>query len=105
MSVPVRRRRQAQEELLHYVDRIADDNPDAAIRLIDAFESACAHFSNHPEMAPLHETDDPTLAEHRLRKWVLPEFPDYLIFYRFDGEVVEVLHLFHAKLDYERRLV
>lgn len=104
MSVPVRRRGPAEQELLAYIDRIAEENLEAALRLIDAFEAACAHFSNHPEIAPLHETEDPRLKDLGIRRWVLPEFPNYLVFYRFDGVVIEILHFMHAKLDHDRRL-
>ena len=104
MSVPVRRRRQAQDELLAYVDRIADDSPDAAIRFIEAFERLCANLSRHPEMAPTHQSDEPALRELQLRRVPVPEFTDYLVFYAFDGDSVDVLHVLHARLDLERRL-
>lgn len=83
MSVPVRRRRQAEDELLGYVDAIAEDNVDAAIRLIDAFEDACRLFAEHPEIAPFYETDNPALEAKGIRRWVLRGFSNYLVFYVF----------------------
>lgn len=104
MSVSVRRRRQAEQELLHHVDTIAEDNLYAALRLIDAFETACALLAEHPEIAPVYETDDAALQAKHIRKWVLPDFPNYLIFYIYNGDVVDVVHVLHAKVDQEKRL-
>ena len=104
MNVPVRRRRAAQDEFLAYVDRIADDDPDAAIRFIDAFERLCANLSRHPEMGRSYRSDEPTLRALNLRRASIPDFHDYLVFYAFDDDTVEVLHVLHARLDVERRL-
>lgn len=87
MSVPVRRRRTAHDELLACVDTIADASPDSAIRFIDAFERLCAHLSQHPEMAPLYQSEDPSLTGLRIRRRPIgKEFPNYVVFYAFDGE-------------------
>lgn len=69
---PVRRTARAEAELLAHVERIAGANLDAAdTRLVG------------------------------LRKWVLPRFPNYLLFYLFDGETVRLLHVFHAASGYD----
>ncbi len=102
MSVPVTRRRQATAELLHQVAEIEKDNPDAALRFLDAFERACAQLAEQPEMAPRYESENPRLAD--VRRWVIPDFPGYLIFYHYDGTQISILHLFSAKQDYDSRL-
>ncbi|MBY0279972.1 type II toxin-antitoxin system RelE/ParE family toxin [Candidatus Binatia bacterium] len=104
MIVPIRRRRQAQDELLAYVDRIADDDPDVAIRFIEAFERLCTTLARHPESGRTYEPADPALKRRRIRRAPIPGFPRYLVFYTFDGETVEILHVLHARLDHRRRL-
>ena len=102
MTVPVRRRAQANQELLEHVDRISDDNPAAALRFIDAFEKALAELSEHPEIGSPYEPDDPRLSG--IRKWVLPAFPNYLLFYRFEKGAVHLLHILRAERDQKRIL-
>lgn len=102
MTVPVRRRAEANQELLEHVDRIATDNPDAALRFIDAFEKALEELAEYPEMGSPYEPDDPRLAG--IRKWVLPAYPNYLLFYRFEGGAVHLLHILRAERDQKRIL-
>ena len=55
-------------------------------------------------MAPIHQSDEATLRDLRVRRLPVPEFPNYVLFYTFDGEAEDVLHVLHARLDHERRL-
>jgi plasmid stabilization system protein ParE len=98
-SHPVRRTPRAEAELLAHVERIAASNLDAALRFVDAVEAALALISELPEMGAPHETSETRL--RGIRKWVLPRFSNYVLFYRFDGEVVRLLHVFHGASDYE----
>lgn len=98
MTYPVRRRAQANQELLEHVDRIADGDPDAALRFIDAIESALTHLSAHPEMASIYDADDGRLVG--IRQWVLaPPFSKYLLFYRFEKGAVHLLHILRTERD------
>jgi plasmid stabilization system protein ParE len=96
---PVRRTARAEAELLAHVERIAGANLDAALRFADAVESALALIAEMPEMGAPQESADPRL--RGLRKWVLPRFPNYVLFYLFDGETVRLLHVFHAAREYD----
>ena len=98
MTYPVRRRAQANQELLEHVDRITADDPEAALRFIDVFEKALAHLSEHPEMAATYDADDERLVG--IRQWVLaPPFSRYLLFYRFEEGAVHLLHILRTERD------
>ncbi len=43
------------------------------------------------------ENDDIT----NIRKWTVKGFKKYLIFYRYDDEIIEILRVIHASRDYE----
>ena len=96
---PVHRRARAELELFAHVDRIAEENLDAALRFVDAVEEALSLISEHPELGAPYETRHPRL--QGLRKWVIPRFPNYLLFYLYDGAAVHLLHVFHARSDYD----
>jgi toxin ParE1/3/4 len=71
---------------------IAEDNPDAARRLIAAAESACEALASQPGMG--HEEGFRKRAG--IRSWRVGGFEKYLIFYRIDAGSVEILRLLHA---------
>lgn len=96
---PVRRRAKAELELFAHVEHIAEQDLDAALRLVDAVDEALSILSCHPELGAPYETENPRL--QGTRKWVLPRFPNYVLFYLFDGAVVHLLHIFHGAEDYD----
>jgi len=96
---PVRRTRRAELELPAHIERIAAANLAAGLRFADAVEAALVLISQMPEMGAPHETSEARL--RGIRKWVLPGFPNYVLFYRFDGEAVHLLHVFHAASEYD----
>ncbi len=99
MSYPVRRRAQAEAELLVHIAWIAERNPGAAIRFTDAIEDTFKVLSLQPEIGAPHPSRNPRL--RGLRKWVLPSFENYVLFYLFRGEHVDVLHVYRGERDYE----
>lgn len=96
---PIRRRAKAQVEILAHVEHIAESDLDAALRFVDAAEGALDHLSAHPEMGSPYQTENARLGS--IRKWVLPRFPNYVLFYHFNGDAVHLLHLFHGAQDYD----
>lgn len=74
---------------------IAMDNPEAADRVIQAFEASAALLAIQPE-----------LGQHKprlrgLRLWVVTEFPTYLMFYRVHEGKVEIVRVLHSARDVE----
>ena len=56
MSYPVRRRAQAEAELLAHIEWIAERNPSAALRFADAIERTFTTLSDQPEIGSPHLT-------------------------------------------------
>jgi len=100
VSHRVRRRLRAQESVERIAFAIAEHDPRAALRFVDAIESSLELLSEMPEAGVRFETDDPLL-RNRVRKWVVPEFRRYLIFYVFEAGVVHFLALIDGRSDYD----
>ena len=81
---------QDMEDIRNY---IAMDNPEAADRVVLAFEANAALLATEPELG-LHQ---PRL--RGLRLWVVTEFPNYLIFYRQREGRVEIVRVLHGARD------
>lgn len=87
----------AETELEAIVDYIAATNPERAMRLLSELRAACEGLSDMPERFQLV----PRYEEARIRRRV---HGDYLIFYRVAPEAVDILHILHGAMDYERLL-
>lgn len=69
---------------------ISLDNPEAADRVLQAFEENAALLAGQPELGQIK----PRL--RHLRLWVVTEFPNYLMFYREHKEQVEIVRVLHG---------
>ncbi len=76
---------------------IARDNPEAAERVIDAAYRVCAKLAEHPELGPARRF--PGDHPHGIGYFVIPDFPNYLIFYRTAAAGVEVIRVLHGMRD------
>lgn len=72
---------------------IAMDDPDAADRVVSAFEKQVALLANQPELGLLK----PKL--RGLRLWPVTDFPNYLIFYRQREGRIEIVRILHGARD------
>jgi toxin ParE1/3/4 len=72
---------------------IAMDNPEAADRVLQAFEASAALLATQPGLGQLK----PSL--RGLRLWVITDFPSYLMFYRQRGGQVEIVRVLHGARD------
>jgi len=97
---PVRRRLAAQESLERIVIQIAEHDLEAAYRFVDAVEASLALLSEMPEVGPHYETENAALAG-RIRKWVIPRYRRYLLFYIFEKNVVHLIDVVDGKTDYD----
>ena len=95
----VRRRLAAQESLEEIVLGIAEHDLDAAYRLVDAVEASLDLLSEMPEAGPRYETENPALSG-RVRKWVIPRYRRYLLFYVFEKGVIHLIDVVDGKRDY-----
>jgi plasmid stabilization system protein ParE len=89
--------RAAEIELEEIGDHIALSNPDRAVSLVQELRDKCLGLADMPLGFP------------RLAQWPALDLGrrvhgNYVIFYRVSGENVEVLHVLHGAMDYERIL-
>jgi toxin ParE1/3/4 len=76
---------------------IAQDNLDAALRFYDAVEKTYREIREHPKRWARYELNHPRLQE--LRKRSVIGFNKYLIFYRIDADMVEIIRVLHGARD------
>jgi toxin ParE1/3/4 len=87
----------AEVDLLDHLDYIADDNPDAALRFVEAIEKACERLAEMPNIGRIREFNNPRLMG--IRMWPVPGFPRYIIFYQANEAQVRVLRILHSARD------
>ena len=102
MKRRIHRRPQAKLDLIAHALYIAEDNPDAAERFLDAAEASFEQLANMPKMGSPRQFKNPSLAG--LRMWPVKGFRKHLIFYRLTAGGVEVIRMLHAARDIEKIL-
>jgi toxin ParE1/3/4 len=90
----------AKEDLDEQALYIAKDNVAAALRFLDAAESAFSRLSHMHEVGSRREFARPELAN--VRSWPIPGFEKHVIFYQSAGGVVDILRVVHSARDLER---
>jgi toxin ParE1/3/4 len=94
---PVRVRPLADSETGYHADYIARDNPDAALRFLDAVQAIYDIIGEHPGIGSTRYAHLPMLAN--LRVWPVSGFEKYLVFYIERSDYVDVLRILHAARD------
>jgi toxin ParE1/3/4 len=89
----------AQSDLDEQALYIAQDSVDAALRFLDAAQTAFGRLRSFPEIGRSREFLHPDL--RNVRSWPIPKFEKHVIFYRLAGEVVDVLRVIHSARDLE----
>lgn len=87
----------AETDLLEHIDYLANDNVNAASRLIEAVEIAFERLSQMPEIGSIREFSNPRLS--CVRMWPVPKFPRYLIFYQVVEDSIRILRVLHGARD------
>jgi toxin ParE1/3/4 len=78
----------AERDLIEIWSYIAEDNPTAADRLLDAVDAACARLAENPQLSPVRRDLAPDV-----RYWVVGR---YLILYRMIADGIEVVRVVHG---------
>lgn len=91
-----------ESELWTIWNFIAQDNPDAATRVIEAAHETFKNLAATPCLGRPHKFRNPKLKA--VRSWHVSSFDNYLIFYRPVTEGIEVLHVYHGARDIEALL-
>lgn len=87
----------AKSDLDEQAKYIADDSLDAALRFLDAAESAFERLRESPKIGRRREFTHRELAG--VRSWPVPGFEKHIIFYREETGHVEILRVLHAARD------
>ena len=82
---------------------IAKDNLTAALKFYDAVDQTYRRIREHPNRWPRYELDHPGLGN--LHKRSVVKFDSYLIFYRIQTGVVEIIRVLHGAMDIPSALI
>jgi toxin ParE1/3/4 len=95
---------QAKDDLLGHASYIAQDNPDAALRLLKAAEEAFGKLAEMAGVGPVWGFRRRDLAD--VRFWPIKGFRNYLVFYRPlpNEQGVEVLRVLHGAMNIGRAM-
>src|SRR5579859_594129 len=91
-----------EDELLGIWHFIAQDNPDAATRVIEAAYETFKTLAANPGIGRLRRFKNPRLRD--IRSWPIIGFENYLIFYRGVTDGIQVNHVYHGARDIEALL-
>lgn len=93
----VKRTPKAKQDLLEHVLYLAEINPDLADRFIDASEMAFEKLAQMPLKGKPQSFKSPKLVG--VRRWFIPGFDKYLVFYRPIKGGIELLRVLHGMQD------
>jgi toxin ParE1/3/4 len=82
------------DDLREIGSRIAEDNPDAALRFFTAAKEAFELIKLHPRIGRLRSFSLPGV-----RSWVMPDFQNYIVFYLPTETDVQILAVLHGARD------
>jgi toxin ParE1/3/4 len=88
---------QAEADVVAIACYIAESNPDAAGRFVDAAYTTFYFLTTQPELGRPRRFAHSSLTG--LRSWRVAKFTRHLVFYRFHGGVVEILRVIHGARD------
>ena len=95
-------RHDAELDAFGYFQRILENNPDAALRLLQAIDRTVENLALQPLMGRLRKFRGRDLKN--IRSWRVAGFENYLIFYRFTGARLEILRVKHGAMDFPKAL-
>jgi len=78
---------------------IARDNPEAALRVVEAAYQTFKNLADSPRVGRSRKFRNPQLKG--IRSWRVSGFDNYLIFYRPTPEGPQILHVYHGARDME----
>jgi toxin ParE1/3/4 len=91
-----------EDELWEIWYFIAQNNPDAAARVIEAAYKTFKMPAANPDVGRPRRFRDPKLRD--VRSWRIAGFENYLIFYRRVAGGIQVIHVYHGARDIEALL-
>lgn len=95
-------RHAAELDAFGYFRYLNDHNPGAARRFLEAIDRTIESLSVQPLKGRLRKFRGKDLKN--IRSWRVDDFENYLIFYRFAGERLEILRIKHGAMDFPQAL-
>ncbi len=89
--------RKALEDIEEIAYFIAEDSPQAAQAFHEMLEQTCALIAEMPDIGIARNFENPLLRDIRL--WPLKRFEKYLLFYRAQGDTLNILRVVHGSRD------
>jgi plasmid stabilization system protein ParE len=86
-----------EDELWGIWHFIAQDNPDAATRVIEAAYETFKALAANPGLGRRRRFGSPRLRD--VRSWRISGFENYLVFYRAAAGGIQVIHVYHGARD------
>jgi len=90
----------AREDIDHYAEFIAGGSYDAGLRFLKHTEATIASLVRYPGKG--RPRGFPQRALSGVRSHPIKGFPNHLIFYRVEGDVVLILRVLGAAMDHSR---
>src|SRR5438874_2542446 len=87
----------ADDDVDEIAATIARDSVDQATRFYDSVASTYQMILDAPKRWPLYGLTHPRLKD--LRKRSVLQFPNHLVFYRIDADMVEIVRVLHGACD------
>ena len=82
------------EEIEYYVDVIAKDSIDAALKWYQGIETAIYTLDQNPERYPVAFED--RFHDYEIRNLIVG---NYRVLYRIENKIVQILHVKHGKME------
>jgi toxin ParE1/3/4 len=95
-------RHDAELDAFGYFQRIFEQNPDAALRFLEAIDLTIEGLARQPLKGRLRKFRGRGLKN--IRSWRVDDFENYPIFYRFTGMRLEILRIKHGAMDFPQAL-
>jgi toxin ParE1/3/4 len=84
-------------DLHEHCNYLSQNNQNSALQFFDAARQTFAALARMPGMGRQYESEEDDIIN--IRKWAVKGFKQYLIFYRYDDELLEILRIVHATRD------
>lgn len=88
----------ASLDLHEHFSYLAENNRDRAFQFFDAARQTFAALARMPGMGQQYDSEEDII---NIRKWAVKGFKKYLIFYRYNDEVLEIIRIIYATRDLE----
>lgn len=84
-------------DLNEHYNYLLQSNQEVAISFFDAARQTFANLARMPGLGHLYDSGEKDISN--IHQWSVKGFKKYLIFYRYDDNIIEILRIIHATRD------